>query len=102
MNDGFWVSSTEIRGGIPREDVRTFRDYVQPGDKLTCYTGIPTEKRQEGYIEQESRCKVLRKYPHVVLTSKGCFQWTLLTIWNKDILREAQKFGASLSELRRR
>lgn len=94
MSFQFWVSSVEKRGGIYPEDVRAFREYCQVGDRLTCFVGRPTTNDAEGDIEQESTCVVTGKYPYVATTTKGTFQWSMLTIWNKHVLRAAQKYGA--------
>ena len=84
MSDHFWVR-TEPRGGIYLEEVERFRERVQIGDRLTCYTGSPTATASEGKVDQESRCTVQKKYRHIALTSKGCFQWSMLTIWNRHL-----------------
>ena len=90
MSKERYVVST-MRPGIYMDDVWKFRDYVLPGDKLTCYVGAPTEKKPEGEIEEEHECTVIQKYPYIALTSKGCFSWAMLTIWNQSILRKARR-----------
>lgn len=76
-----------VMGGLYPEEVARFRERIQKGDRLTCYTGKPTETKHEGESEEESRCTVLKKYPHIALTTKGCYQWTMLTLWNRHLAK---------------
>ena len=77
-----------VTGGLYPDEIARFRERIQPGDRLTCFTGKPTETSQEGKSEEESRCKVAKKYTHVALTTSGtCYQWTMLTLWNRHLAK---------------
>ena len=76
-----------VTGGLYPDEIARFRERIQPGDRLTCFTGKPTETSQEGKNEEESRYTVRAKYPYIALTSKGCFQWAMLTLWNRHLAK---------------
>lgn len=76
-----------VTGGLYPDEIARFRERVRVGDRLTCFTGKPTETSQEGKNEEESRCTVRAKYPYIALTSKGCFQWAMLTLWNRHLAK---------------
>lgn len=80
-----------VTGGLYPDEIARFREKVQPGDRLTCYTGRPTEKKSEGEVMEESRCTIIKKYPYIALTRSGltetCYQWSMLALWNRHLAK---------------
>lgn len=77
---------------ITTDDVAKFRAYVKKGMKLRCMDYDYCDMGA-GALEKPNECKVLRKYPYCCLTTKGCYGWNMLTIWNRDVLLEARRYA---------
>lgn len=76
-----------VTGGLYPDEIAHFRERIRPGDRLTCFTGRSTETKPEDENEEETRCTVKKKYPYIALTSKGCFQWTMLALRNRHLAK---------------
>ena len=59
--------------GIPivytMEDRNNFRNSKRPGDRVIVPMGM-----------KFTMAKILKMYPHICMTDKGCFQWTELLL----------------------
>lgn len=80
------------QGTIFTSDVSAFRAYIKPGVKLRCRE-FDFVDGGAGALEKESICRVIKKYPWCCLTTRGCFGWNMLTIWNRDILQEIRRWA---------
>lgn len=72
---------------ITLKDVAYFRHRIYIGARVRCMI-LEGDVNNKTIREVPSECIIKHKGKHVAMTSKGCMQWTLLTIWNLGLLQE--------------
>ena len=66
---------------IKIETLKNYCNTINVGDTIKiCKTIVNKMNMCEQIITMSA--KIISKYPHIVLTDKGCFQWFDLYIWN--------------------
>ena len=81
-------------GAITVAQVKFFRVMVTEGQRLRCKIfkeDNGPSARPVGQQEVDDICILQRKFPFTADTSKGSLQWTMLTIWNRELLKKFEE-----------
>ena len=79
---------------LTKEQVEIFRQMVSIGQELRCKVFRPDNGPTApavGAEEVDVKCIIREKYPSTAETTQGNLQWTLLALWNRDLVKEYER-----------